>query len=140
MVILPEYQCLLSISGIAPIYAACLLAEIDQIERFEDLAKLAKYDGLTWKISQSGIFQSERTPLTKTGNRYFRYYLIETTNSARRHLPDFKTYYQKKYKEVPKHKHKRVLVLTARKFVRLADILLRNHQLYTSPRSLIQHE
>ena len=129
-------QRLETIPGIGPVYAAGLLAEIGQIERFEDQAKLAKYAGLTWKVSQSGNFQSERTPLTKTGNRYFRYYLIEATNSVRRHLPEFKTYYQKKYKEVPKHQHKRALVLTARKFVRLVDTLLRNHQLYTSPRSV----
>ena len=140
VVILPEYQCLRSIPGIGPVYAAGLLAEIGQIERFEDQAKLAKYAGLTWKVSQSGNFQSERTPLTKTGNRYFRYYLIEATNSVRRHLPEFKAYYQKKYKEVPKQQHKRALVLTARKFVRLVDILLRNHQLYTPPRSVIEHE
>jgi transposase len=140
VVILPEYQCLRSIPGIGPVYAAGLLAEIGQIERFENQAKLAKYAGLTWKVSQSGIFQSERTPLIKTGNRYFRYYLIEATNSVRRHLPEFKTYYQKKYKEVPKHQHKRALVLTARKFVRLVDILLRNHQLYTPPRSVIEVE
>ena len=140
VVILPEYQCLRSIPGIGPVYAAGLLAEIGQIERFEDQAKLAKYVGLTWKVSQSGNFQSERTPLTKTGNRYFRYYLIEATNSVRRHLPEFKAYYQKKYKEVPKQQHKRALVLTARKFVRLVDIILRNHQLYTPPRSVIEHE
>lgn len=42
VVILPEYQCLRSIPGIGPVYAAGLLAEIGQIERFEDQAKLAK--------------------------------------------------------------------------------------------------
>uniref|UniRef100_UPI00292CADD7 divalent metal cation transporter n=1 Tax=Enterococcus faecium TaxID=1352 RepID=UPI00292CADD7 len=42
--------------------------------------------------------------------------------------------YQSKYKEVPKHQHKRALVLTARKFTRLVDTLLRKHQLYTPPR------
>jgi hypothetical protein len=35
-------------------------------------------------------------------------------------------YYRKKYIEVPKHQHKRALVLTARKLVRLVDVLLRN--------------
>ncbi|NTO92077.1 IS110 family transposase, partial [Enterococcus faecium] len=43
--------------------------------------------------------------------------------------------YQSKYKEVPKHQHKRALVLTARKFTRLVDTLLRKHQLYTPPRN-----
>ncbi|SFK34822.1 hypothetical protein SAMN04488569_10251, partial [Marinilactibacillus piezotolerans] len=39
-------------------------------------------------------------------------------------------YYQKKYKEVPKTQHKRALVLTARKLVRLVFALLSDHQLY----------
>jgi hypothetical protein len=44
---------------------------------------------------------------------------------------EFGGYCRKKYAEVPKHQHKRALVLTARKLVRLADVLLRNDQLYT---------
>lgn len=136
--IFPEYQSLRSIPGVGPVYAAGLLAEIGQINRFADQTKLAKYAGLTWKVSQSGNRQSENTPLIKTGNRYFRYYLVEATNSVRMRLPEFNEYYQKKVKEVPKHQHKRAIVLTARKFVRLVDVLLRNHQLYTPPRSVIE--
>ncbi len=56
---------------------AGLIAEIGQIERFEDQTKLAKYAGLSWKVKQSGNYQSQNTPLTKQGNRYFRYYLVE---------------------------------------------------------------
>ena len=118
-------------------YAAGLIAEIGQIERFKDQTKLAKYAGLCWKVKQSGNYQSPNTPLTKQGNRYFRYYLVEAVNSVKNYLPEYKAFYQSKCKEVPKHKHKRALVLTARKFTRLVDTLLRNHQLYTPPRSVI---
>src|SRR5699024_4122421 len=52
-------------------------------------------------------------------------------NSVRRHVPEYKYYYAKKYQEVPKHQHKRALALTARKLVRLVDALLRNNQIYT---------
>jgi transposase len=134
--VIPEYQCLLSVPGVGPVYAAGLLAEIGQIERFNDQSKLAKYAGLSWKRSQSGKKESENTPLTKKGNRYFRYYLIEAANSVRRYLPEYQEFYAKKYSETPKHQHKRAIVLTARKFVRLLDTLLRNHQLYTPPRSV----
>ncbi|EOO25242.1 hypothetical protein IIU_00766 [Bacillus cereus VD133] len=138
VIVLPEYQCLTSIPGIGKVYAAGLLAEIGQIQRFEDQTKLAKYAGLSWKIKQSGNYQSENTPLTKQGNRYLRYYLVEAANSVRRYLPEYQAFYQKKYKETPKHQHKRAIVLTARKFVRLVDTLLRNHQLYTPPRSVVE--
>jgi len=133
---IPESQCLLSVPGIGPVFAAGILAEIGQIERFEDQAKLAKYGGLYWKKKQSGSWESERTSLTRTGNHYLRYYLVEAANSVKNHEPVYKEYYYKKYDEVPKHKHKRALVLTARKFVRLVDVLLRNHQLYTPERSV----
>ncbi|WP_316378082.1 transposase, partial [Enterococcus faecium] len=42
-----------------------IIAEIGQIERFEDQTKLAKYAGLSWKVNQSGNYQSQNTPLTK---------------------------------------------------------------------------
>ena len=62
--------------------------------------------------------------------------MVEAANSIRRHEDTYRLYYQKKYDEVPKFKHKRALVLTARKLVRLVDTLLRNHQLYTPERSV----
>lgn len=138
VVTLPEYQFLTSIQGVGLVYAAGILAEIGQIERFDDETKIAKYAGLYWPKKQSGNRQSENTPLAKRGNRYLRYYLVEATNSMRRHDAEYSAYYHKKYAETAKHQHKRAIVLTARKFVRLVDILLRNHQLYVPRRGLIE--
>ncbi len=136
--VIPEYQCLTSIPGIGKVYAAGIIAEIGQIERFKDHPQLAKYAGLNWKETQSGNSSSQNTSLVKRGNRYLRYYLVEAANSVRRHDDEYKAFYKKKYQEVPKHQHKRAIVLTARKFVRLVDVLLRNHQLYTPPRRLME--
>ncbi len=120
-----------TIPGIGPVFAAGILAEIGQIERFDNEAGIAKYAGLTWQRSQSGDFEAEETKLIRSGNRYLRYYLVEAANSVRRYAPEYRDYYHKKFKEVPKHKHKRALVLTARKLVRLIDALLRKGQIYT---------
>ena len=133
---LPEYQCLTSIPGIGPVYAAGIIAEIGQIERFDSQAKIAKYAGLSWKENQSGKRSSQNTPMIHRGNRFLRYYLVEAANSVKRYLPEYAQFYHKKFHEVPKHQHKRALVLTARKLVRLVDVLLRNHQLYTPPEVL----
>ena len=133
---LPEYQCLTSIPGIGPVYAAGIIAEIGQIERFDSQAKIAKYAGLSWKENQSGKRSSQNTPMIHRGNRFLRYYLVEAANSVKRYLPEYAQFYHKKFQEVPKHQHKRALVLTARKLVRLVDVLLRNHQLYTPPEVL----
>jgi transposase len=125
-----------TIPGIGPVYCAGILAEIGQIERFDNQASLAKYAGLTWSKHQSGKFQAEETNMIRSGNHYLRYYLVEAANSVQRHEPEFRAYYLKKYHEVPKHQHKRALVLTARKLVRLVDALLRNDQIYTPGRKV----
>lgn len=125
-----------TIPGIGPVFSAGILAEVGDIERFPDQASLAKYAGLSWKKHQSGSFQAEETNIIRTGNRYLRYYLVEAANSVQRNEPEYRAYYQKKYQEVPKHQHKRALVLTARKLVRLIDALLRNDQIYTPRRKV----
>jgi len=130
---IPIAACLLSVPGLGPVYTAGLLAEIQDIHRFKDHAALAKFAGLTWRPYQSGDFIAEETPLTKTGNTYLRYYLVEAANSVRVREPEYRAYYQVKYNEATKHHHKRALALTARKLVRLVDALLRAAQLYLPP-------
>ena len=133
---IPEAKCLRSVPGIGPVYTAGIIAEIGNVERFKSQAQLAKYAGLYWKKSQSGDYESQRTPRAMTGNQYLRYYLVEAANSVQRNESVYRQYYLKKYNEVPKYKHKRALVMTARKLIRLVDVLLRNHQLYTPERSV----
>lgn len=120
-----------SIDGIGPVFAAGIIAEIGDINVFHSSDALAKYAGLTWSKNQSGDFDAEDTSMQKAGNAYLRYYLGEAANSVRRHVPEYRDYYAKKYSEVPKHQHKRALVLTSRKFVRLVFGLLVKNQLYT---------
>lgn len=132
--VIDEEQILRSIPGIGPVYAAGILAEIGQIERFDNEAKLAKYAGLSWKEKQSGNYASDNTPLKRTGNAYLRYYLVEAANRVRIQDPVFGEYYQRKYKEVKRTPSKRALVLTARKLVRVIFFLLKNHQIYQEKR------
>lgn len=129
-----EEQILRSIPGIGPVYAAGILAEIGQIDRFDNEAKLAKYAGLSWKEKQSGSYASDNTPLKRTGNSYLRYYLVEAANRVKALDPVFSEYYQRKYREVKHTPSKRALVLTARKLIRVIFFLLKNHQIYQEKR------
>ena len=70
--------------------------------------------------------------MTKTGNKYLRYYLIEAANSVKNHVPEYKDFYLKKYSEVTTHQHKRALALTSRKLVRLIFGLLTKNQIYSN--------
>ena len=93
---------------------------------------VAKYAGIVWKENQSGSFKAENTPMSKSGNRYLRYYLIEAAGSVLRHIPEYNEFYQKKYAEVTTHQHKRALALTSRKLIRLIFGLLAKNQLYST--------
>jgi transposase len=126
-------QPLLSIKGVGPVYSAGIIAEIGDIHRFKDHAALAKYAGLCWTQHQSGGFQAEHTRMIKSGNRYLKYYLIQAANRVRVCDPEFRRFYQLKYRQSAHHKHKRALALTARKFVRLVYALLRDNRLYIPP-------
>lgn len=125
------FTILKSIPGIGPVWASGILAEIGDVTAFHSSDALAKYAGLTWLKNDSGDFVSEDNRISKAGNTYLRYYLGEAANSVRRHVPEYKEYYSKKYAEVNKHQHKRALALTSRKFVRLVFGLLVKNQLYT---------
>lgn len=127
-----EYQCLLSIPGIGPVFAAGILSEIGTISAFSSHDSLAKYAGLVWKQNQSGNYKAEDTKLSKAGNSYLRYYLIEAANSVKNHVKDYKSFYYKKYAEVKSHQHKRALALTSRKLIRLIFGLLDSNQLYSA--------
>ena len=110
--------------------------EIGDPGRFDyDQAKVAKYAGLAWRKHKSADFEAEETKLTRSGNRYLRYYLCEAANMVRQRVPEYKACYQKKFHEVRKHQHKRALVLTARKLVRLVVRLLTTNEPYR-PRRL----
>lgn len=124
-------QTLTSVKGIGDVLAAGIIAEIGNIKRFDNHNALAKYAGLAWNQHQSGEFKAEDTKRVLTGNKYLRYYLVQAANGIRKHDSEYMAFYQKKYDEVPKHKHKRALVLTARKMVRLVYMLLSTNKLYT---------
>lgn len=124
---------LISIKGIGPVYSAGIIAEIGDIHRFHNQASLAKYAGLAWSQYQSGGFEAENTHLIHSGNRYLKYYLCEAAMSLVRCDTEYSRYYHLKYKEVNRAQHKRALVLTARKFVRLVYSLLTENRMYIPP-------
>ena len=121
---------LTSIPGIGPVCSAGILAEIGDINRFDNHAALAKYAGLAWTQHQSGTFVAQNTRLIKSGNRFLKYYLCEAAFAVARCDAEYKRYYNLKYKEVNKYQHKRALALTARKLVRLVFRLLKSNRLY----------
>ena len=125
-----ESTILQSIDGIGPVISAGIIAEIGNIRRFDSDAALAKFAGLVWSQYQSGEFEAEDTHLKKSGNQYLRYYFCLAASCMKMHDDRFNEFYSRKYREASSHKHKRALVLTARKVVKLVFALLRDNELY----------
>lgn len=130
-----EYTVLISIPGIGKVYSAGILAELGSIKAFQNSDALAKYCGIVWNDNQSGEFEAEDKRMSKSGNRYLRYYIIEATGSVIRNCPEYKCFYNKKYVETRNHQHKRALALTSRKFIRMLFGLLDKNQLYSPEKS-----
>jgi len=120
---------LTTIPGIGPVMTAGIIAEIGDLARFDfNEAKVASFAGLKWSHHQSADFIAEDTHLKRTGSEYLRYYLCEAAQLVRMHDAEYQAFYQKKYNEVRSHQHKRAIVLTARKLVRLVVRLLTTNE------------
>ncbi len=96
-------QTLTSVKGIGSVYAAGIIAEVGDINRFQSQASLAKYAGLVWSQHQSSEFEAEDRHMIKGGNHHLKYYLCEAANSLRRYDPEFKRFYDLKSKEAKTH-------------------------------------
>jgi len=120
---------LTTIPGMGPVFAAGIIAEIGDIARFDfQHAKVASYAGLKWSKHQSADFIAEETRLKRSGSQFLRYYLCEAAQLVRMNDAEYAAFYQKKYDEVRHHRHKRAIVLTARKLVRLVVRLLTTNE------------
>ncbi len=128
---------LISVPGLGAVITAGLLAEIVDISRFPEHKHLAQYFGITWERRSTGNFVSQNTRMTKVGNPYGRYYFIQGADKVRRFALEYKAFYWRKYNQVSKYQHKRALVLTARKLVRLVHTLLTKNEPYVRPRTLV---
>jgi transposase len=147
----PEVSLLATVPGVGLVLAAGIVAEIGDLQRFFNSPKwdkkrkryrpktqrevedaVAKLAGLWWPRSDSGDFVAEDRHLAKTGNRYLRYYFVQAANGMRRHIPTYTRFYALKFREAIHHKHKRALVLTARKSVGLFVALLHRKEAYRS--------
>ena len=140
---LPEANLALAHSGLGPILVAGCLGEIQDTRRFttgrkfdhqknrwrerkyrDGQAGVARLAGLWWPRNSSGRFEGDDRHLARERNPYLRYWFVQAAHSLKRNQEDYAAYYKRKFNEVTKHQHKRALILTARKAVRLIFALL----------------
>jgi hypothetical protein len=145
----PEIAWLDSIPQFGLVTASGIAAEIGGIQRFSQKQRwderhgcwrlptsseisdaVSKFAGLWWPKNASGQFEAEERRLSREGNAYLRFYVLEAADRLRQHIPSFHDYYTQKYDQATKHKHKRALVLTGTKCLDLVVTLLRRQEFY----------
>jgi transposase len=145
---LPEAARALAEKGLGPILVGGILSELQDPRRFttgrkfdraegcwrercysDGQASVAKMAGLWWPRHSSGRFEGEERRLARERNPYLRYWFVQAAHTLKKHRQDYEDFYRRKYDQVTKHQHKRALILTARKAVRLIFALLHKGQM-----------
>lgn len=113
-----ELDILKSIPGIGFYIASLLIAEMGDVSRFRKFKKLASYAGLVPITYQSGPKQWHGR-ITKQGNKYIRWALVEAANIAIKMDANLKSFY---LRIARKKGHKKAIVAVAKKGVSLKII------------------
>ena len=122
----PQARLLQTVPGVGKISAFLLLAEIGPLERFPSPEKLCSYAGIVPSYHQSGQVEY-RGPITKQGNKFIRWILVEAAHIAVRKDPALKEFYQRiRYK---KGTHK-ATVAVARKLLTYVYHILKRQEAY----------
>jgi len=89
-----KVKLLRSIPGLGPFFSVLVAKEIDDIGRFSSPKKLCAYAGLVPSTYASGgkVFHGR---ITKQGNKWLRWALIEAVPHAVRNDPDLHAYYER---------------------------------------------
>lgn len=96
-------QQITTIPGVGAVTGAAILAEIGDINRFENSDKLVAYAGIDATVYQSGQFRAMETHMSKRGSPYLRLALWQAASMCIQHNDELKAYYEKKRKEGKAH-------------------------------------
>lgn len=130
----PYFNIINSIFGIGEISTAQIIAELGDINRFENIKQLNAFCGLDPTIVQSGKSINYNGPISKRGNRNARKILFITCFSIIRSSvlhnidTDILVYYRKKQAE---NKHfKECITACSTKLLRIIFAMCKNNSLY----------
>lgn len=102
-----DARLVMSIPGIGAVTAACLLAQVGDVKRFESPGRLCSYAGLVPRVHESGIVR--RTGgITRAGRNSLRWAMGIAAMSASRHCAPFKL-----FKERLSERRPRAVAMTA---------------------------
>lgn len=113
------FNCINSIFGIGEFTTSLIIAEIGDVNRFNNIKELTAYCGLDPSIKQSGKSINIHGPISKSGNKYMRKILFTSCLNIIRlvskcHVEsDIEIYYRKKRNE-GKHHYAAIIACTTK--------------------------
>jgi transposase len=119
-------ELLLSVSGIGLITAIVFMSEIIDINRFKNLDELASFIGIA-PGEHSSSDNKKVLGITKRGNRYLRYLLVEAAWVAIRKDPSLMMYYNEITKKCNKAK---AIIKVTKKLLNRIRYVLKNRKQY----------
>jgi transposase len=120
------YKRLITVPGIGPVNAMCLIAEIGDITRFKSCKQLASFVGLVPRSHQSGA-KDPNCSLTYRSNKYLRTALVESAWMALRYDPALLKYYKER---ITKYKTQVVIIKIAHKVLNRIRYVWINEKIY----------
>jgi transposase len=124
-----------SVYGISEKLACRFIAEIENINRFENAKKLISYAGTDPVVRQSGRWKV-RMSISKQGNPHLRNILYQMATGVVMWNDVFKQYYRRKYQHF--RSRKKAMIAVVNKLVRIIFAMLVNRQFFNHP-SLISN-
>jgi transposase len=130
---------LLSIPGVSLAVGATVLAATGDVTRFPTKRKFACYFGLTQRIKQTGGHEPRVGRISKQGNAYARFMLVEAAEHFRKASP----VYRRLFERISKKRGRNVAIIAVAR--RLAEviwaILTRQEEfVFTSPRLTMEKQ
>lgn len=123
---------ILTIPGISNTLGAQIVAEIGDVRRFKNASAIVKYAGLNSGVSESGEFSAKGCPITKVGSARLRRSIWLAAETARRHDPKLKAFYDKKRAEGKCHRV--AVTAVARKLCHVIYAVMRDRVPYDPER------
>lgn len=118
-----------SVVGVSSFSAAVYLAELGDIERFQNKHQLTAFAGIDASVFESGEYKRKQgNGISKRGSKYLRKQLYYAAKTAIIFDPELKKYYEKKKKE-GKH-YNVIMIAVARKILMRIYTVLKQKRLY----------
>lgn len=130
---IPHFDSVRSIVGIGDNLAARIIAELGDLNKFDNRNQLCSYAGVDPMIRQSGRIEGTHLRISKKGNKYLRtlLYLAVTCNVRLKKEDPINNFYQKKRQQSNPLKSKAAKIAACHKLLTIIFAMTRNGSLYS---------